>query len=102
MGSAGNLGKLGRDFTAPSRYKQGLIEAAFVDVVEKVGPVPRTYVTDQVEEGLIRIPRVWTGNPRPRDLKTKIHPSGYMGNGEILQGRSRNTFPSTKYARRRK
>lgn len=40
----GAAGKFGRDFTAPSRYKQWLIEAGFVDVVEKVGPIPGTQI----------------------------------------------------------
>lgn len=38
----GAAGKVGRDFTAATRYKQNLIETGFVDVVEKIGPVPGT------------------------------------------------------------
>lgn len=33
---------VGRDFYVPRRYKQWLIDAGFVDVVEDIGPLPGT------------------------------------------------------------
>lgn len=74
-------GNIGRDFTAPRKYKHWLIETGFVDVVEDIGPMPgkshmpqmycqpgncstaRDYNTDNLYTG-----NPWPSDPRNQDL----------------------------------